>query len=195
MIMRSLCLAVCLMVPTAVAAGKEAMPMPPAENPHPPVTSEDKAKAAFADDVVKSFLQTELTLPAGAAARGTAYASKDEACLKDPACWQKDGAFVGDLQALYRELGPVVETKHTHVVPAATPRKLEQKGDSRDEPPAMLPLKDDEYAVHMYVRTAKRYGWSDLSVVLTGGAGKPALRRIIVAPMQSAHHLPPGAKC
>lgn len=193
-----LIVAALLSLPTAVAAGKQAPPQPPAENPHPPSSPEDIASVAFANEAVQAFLTKELTLPASAAAAATAYASKDAPCLKDTACWQKDGAFVSDVQRIYSVHGTINETKHAHVVPASTPRKLDQKkAATRDEPPPdMIPLKDDEHAVHIYVRTTKSSGWADLSIILVREAsGKLSLRRFILESMRSQHKLPPGAKC
>jgi hypothetical protein len=183
-------LLVLLLALPSVAHGDEAPPLPPEDNPHPPASAEDRAAVAFADAAVKALLTKELPLPAPVAA--TAYMNKDEACVTDVACIGRDGAFTGELKKIYETAGTVTETKHTHVVPRAAAAK------KRMEPPPadMVPLKDDEFAVHLYARFTKIGIWSDVSVVLhKDTAGKLFLRRIITAPMRSSHRLPPGAKC
>lgn len=151
---------------------------------------------AFAEDVVKRFLTTPAKLPQPGAPV-VAYKDKDAACLASDACWSADAAFVADLAQFYSGLGVLVETKHVHVVPSSAkklpddpaPKKAKMKPTPTAE--QMMPIADDEVAVHLYGK-AKNGVWHHVSIVLSANG---ALRRILTVPMQSAHKLPPGAKC
>lgn len=188
------------------ATAKMAPPSPPAENPHPPVTAEDKKRVAFADQAMALLLKKDLPAsltPSQPGQPPSAFIDKSLACLQDAACYGKDAAFVNELLFFRDTYGKVVETKHTHVIPWSFDKF--RAGAAAEAPPPSADMgmseamrgpqiKADEYMMHVYIRFDKAGAWHHLDVIVTEDkAGNLFLRHFFVMPMQS--EMPPGVVC
>ncbi len=202
-------------------------PSPPAKNPHPPISRQDKARVAFAQKAVEILLKKKL--PQGLKFQGVEeslpFQSKDLACLKKRACYEKDIPFVNELSLMMQTQGNVVAIKHPHIIPWSLQRFLENKLQNRtseneaivsnpgpiaDQAPQeelILPRKPtmegprllaDEYMVHMYVQfknTDSR--WHHLDIILSEDEeGHVFLRHFYTTPMlYPKMHMPTGIVC
>lgn len=199
------------------AYAKMALPRPPLENPHPPITEADKNRVAFAEQAVSLWLLLPLpeTIERVTAYNGPmVHQDKDLACLKQGACYLKDSFFIYELVNIHREHGEVTEFKHAHVIPWAfqqfqanqkDSKKKEMSGsvksvakmDDMGEPIAAPRLRADEYMVHLYAKFSKHSEWYHLDVIMTENAkGELFLRGFFTTVMPSGpSYLPPGVKC
>ncbi len=192
------------------ASAKMAPPSPPAENPHPPVTAEDKKRTTFADQVIEILLKKDFPatlMPPQQGQPPNGFINKSLACLQDAACYGKDAAFVNELLSYREAYGKIVETRHTHIIPWSFDKFQTLQGHAAAEeppPPAnrggmakpMLgpQLKADEYMMHVYVRFDKAGGWHHLDVIVSeDNVGNVSLRHFFIMPMQS--EMPPGVVC
>jgi hypothetical protein len=188
------------------ATAKMAPPSPPAENPHPPITAEDKKRVAFADQVIALLLKKDLPAsltPSQPGQPPNGFSDKSLACLQDEACYGKDAAFVNELLFLRETYGKAVETKYVHVIPWSFDKfKGGVAADTHHssaelrmaEPMPGPQLKADEYMMHVYIRFEKAGAWHHLDVIVTEDkAGNISLRHFFVMPMYS--QMPPGVVC
>jgi len=191
------------------ASAKMAPPSPPAENPHPPVTAEDKKRVAFADQVVALLLKNDLPeslKPSQPGQPPNAFIDKSLACLQDVACYGKDAAFVNELYFYRQTYGRAIETRFTHIIPWSFDKFQKSQGRAAaEEPPPSADMgmakpmmgpqpKADEYMMHVYIRFDKTGAWNHLDVIVTEDkAGNIFLRHLFIMPMQS--EMPPGVMC
>jgi hypothetical protein len=192
---------------SASGTAKMAPPSPPAENPHPPVTAEDKKRVAFAEEAIAALFKKDL--PAGLTRSQPdqtprIFSDKSLACLQDPACYGKDVAFVDDLLFFRDTYGKAVETRHAHVIPWSF-EKFRGGAASESPPPSAdsgasslvlraPKLNPDEYMMHVYVRFDKSGTWHHLDAIVTEDKdGNVFLRHFFVMPMQT--EMPPGVVC
>ena len=167
---------------------KMAMPLPPAENPHPPQSAEDIKRVKFAEQAAQDFL------------------------MKNPPVISKNTDSKQALQqalALQSTHGLLIEFRHAHIIPwsmkrmnmrSTAPNKeaSSQGGFAPVLDPAAPPeLKADEFMVHMYVKFEKSMAWYHLDVILAQDSqGKISLRGFYAIPIPSSGgKLPPGAVC
>lgn len=192
------------------ASAKMAPPAPPAENPHPPITAEDKKRVAFADQAVALLLKQGLPSslkPSQSPPAQNVFNDKNLACLQDAACYGKDAAFVNELLFYRDTYGKIAETRHTHVIPWSFEKFLgkPQGGAAAEAPPPSADmgmaapmrgpqLKADEYMMHVYVQFDKTLGWHHVDVIVTEDkAGNISLRHFFIMPMMA--EMPPGVVC
>jgi len=197
---------------SGLAGAKMAPPSPPAENPHPPATVEDKKRVAFAEQAVEALLKKDLPTSLERSKPGQTpqgFSDKDLSCLRDAGCYDKDAAFVNELLSLRTTFGKAVEAKHAHIIPWSFEKFLgtsRNKAAAEEPPPASTmyragarPVlgpqpKDDEYMVHVYVRFDRSGDWHHVDAILTEDkAGNVFLRHFFIMPMQS--EMPPGVVC
>lgn len=178
--------------PLAAEAGtalaKMAMPLPPAENPHPPKSAEEIKIVKFAEQAAQDFL------------------------MNNPPVISKNtdaSAAFNQATALQNKYGLLVEFRHAHIIPwsmkrmnmrsTAPDREASSKGGFAPilDPDAPPELKADEFMVHMYVKFEKSPAWYHLDVILAKDPqGKISLRGFYAIPIPSSGgKLPPGAVC
>ena len=181
---------------------------PPQSNPHPPASPADQKRVEFAELAVRLFLMRGEVKSGNVPVKTTAYLNKDRSCLLEPACYGRDEAFVDQVNQLKNSYGLVTEFKHSHIIPwswsqfqsskskavIAQPPAAETTFRSMNAPVLAVPLKSDEYMVHLYVKFSKVPEWYHLDVILSEDAAvNPVLRYFYVAPMRAS--LPPGVVC
>ena len=185
---------------------KMALPQPPLENPHPPVTEADKKRVSFAENVVRQLLMKDY--PPVVYGKPPSppptvfFLDKDLLCLQTPSCWQKDYFFVSEVAGLKQQYGTLEEIRFAHVIPWAfeqfqAGKKAEQL-IKKDMAATLMPapvLKSDEYMIHIYAKWSGR--WHHLDVIVTENAkGEIFLRHFFSTPMPlDDSQLPPGVKC
>ncbi len=193
-------------------------PEPPYQNPHPPITEQDKQRVAFAEQAIKLVLMNPTLLKTMQQRKNMpfssiSFANKDLNCLNNTDCLLGDLNFVMEVGSSPR--GVIVETRHPHIIPWSMEKFLQNqkvtytdtvkkvKQEERKLSP-MKPmenmgpaLKVDEYMVHVYVKFANASGWYHLDVILAEDkAGKIYLRHFYAIPMPSNNGgLPPGVVC
>jgi hypothetical protein len=186
-------------------------PEPPAENPYPPQSAEDKRRVAFAEQVIQSQLRNIAELHLGLEAVNLPpFQNKQLPCLKDSACYGKDLAYVRELQNLQRTYGQALEVRHAHIIPWYFQKFLGKGAASRDAagmakisaetvaaPMSAPQLRPDEYMIHAYVKFSNSGNWNHLDVILTEDAsGQLAFRHFYTIPMATyGQGLPPGVVC
>lgn len=146
---------------------------PPEQNPHPPVTEEDKKRVEFADKVVWNFLQTDLKIKEVPKKPVGTIVDKSSECVTDLACYSKDKAFVLELIDTHKVHGVLIDKKFGHIVPWSFQRFQKNKNSLKNStsPAAQNPiesiLKNDEYLVHFYARFANSKAWYHVYVIVT----------------------------
>lgn len=215
---KSLILATLIMfLPHAnVFAGLAPPPEPPAENPHPPVSAEDKNRVAFAELAIKTLLTPGRSKaawdPVWNPSDQTISFGLKKTCLQNPACLRKnDGLqrYIGSIHKLQK--GALSAVRHVHIVPWAF-QSFEKRRDqgcaekstdlSAEETAktetAMSPinLKGDEYLIHAYARFAGQ-DWYHLDVVVSeSAAGELEFEKFYIIEMpRNAAPLPVGVVC
>lgn len=201
----------------------QALPEPPTENPHPPITDPDKKRVAFAEEVIKKVLMMDVSKfspdgqPVIANNDNTINMKITAACLALPECL-KNRSISNYIYTINQMYGQVIEFRHMHVVPWSfenfeknktavdqndtakllakpTQKFLENKADQESMPAPIL--QKDEFMLHSYVNFGKDYRWYHVDIIVSEDAqGNLEFRRffIIRMPMDSGH-LPDGAVC
>ena len=194
---------------TSIVHAKVAPPRPPASNPYPPTSDQDKARVQTAVTAVDLFLRKQ-PAPAWTAtgAPSKPYVAKDLRCLQERACWFADQAFAANVQRIVTREGTISEIRFPHVMPW-TIKRLQKGQQGRQEiaptpaqagrtrsaaVPLQAPqLQADEYMVHIYARF-QGGRWVHLDVIMSEDAqGTPAVRYFFATPMRTS--LPPGVRC
>lgn len=201
-----------------------AFPEPPAENPHPPVTDQDKKRVTFAEEVIKKVLMMDMSgfvadnLPAFANNDRSVNLKINAACLADTACLKNNKTTLNYVHSINQMYGQVVEFRHTHVIPWAfenfeknkssvnqndtasliarpTQKYLEKK--AAQEAMAVPVLQKDEYMLHTYVKFGKNHNWYHVNTIVSEDTrGNLEFRQLFILVMPTAHDdLPPGAVC
>lgn len=190
-------------------------------NPHPPQTTEDKNRVAFAENVVATLLKTATTqIPTQSVAQ--IYDSQgynfnlDAACLLDAKCLQ-DPALQTYLKDIFAKLGSVAEFKNSHIIPWSfqkfqTNKSVATKSVSTTQAPGASPpnvhaehskmavdqepmpapvLQNDEYIIHIYTKMTSRH-WYHLDVIVSEDAkGKITFRRFFFFEVPTYQHTMP----
>lgn len=198
----------------AVVVADEGPPEPPYENPHPPVTAEDKRRVAFAERALKAIL-----LP-GPFSGFKAYSGKNitvsnpatvhvnvsEDCLKDQACVKLNAELATFVKTLVEGEGVPNEIRHAHVIPwsfkkfqdaqTVQSKKSEDKSEKSKRLAMPIPVvAADEYLIHVYLQLA-HHTWMHADVIVNEGPdGTLRLRGFFIVPIVSESKLPPGVKC
>lgn len=193
-------------------------PTPPAENPHPPATNEDKKRVAFAESILKSLLvDNKLTAsnkPLVTWQNSDALSFKlTEDCLNTPNCLNKNEQLKHYIHSLSYTFGSIVEYKHPHIIPWSFERF--KKSNSLEKvvvpaPPGTMRyakpnhvhsaqaestrmqapnLKPDEYMIHIYVKFSKSSRWHHVDVIVSeDGAGKLEFRSFFILQIPTQSH-------
>ena len=188
--------------------------VPPSDNPHPPESEGDKARAALAEVVVRSFYTTRLDeldlrermkVPHDPALddmrpgpEAFPFAVKTAACLGDIACWSKDNAFLRRIAGLASMSPPWLVDKvlWSHVAPWSRrpPHEVDIRGTRADylhttEPDAFVLSRPKVGAGDVVVDAAvtmkgKKGYWHLLLVVADGPDGAPGVKWFQAEPIQ-----------
>lgn len=201
-----------------------ALPEPPANNPHPPVTESDKKRVAFGEEVLKKILMADVSKfspdgqPVIANNDNSINMKITAACLALPECVQHNRSLLNYTYSINQMYGQVVEFRHTHVIPWSfenfernktavdqndtekllakpTQKFLENKADQEAMPAPVL--QKDEYMLHSYINFGKDYRWHHVDIIVSEDAqGNLEFRRffIIRIPFDGGH-LPDGVVC
>jgi hypothetical protein len=200
-------------------------PQPPADNPHPPITEQDKKRVAFADEVIQKILMADVS---GFSADGQPVITNNDNtinvqitadCMVLPECLKYNKSLQNYVYSLRNLYGPVLEFRHTHVIPWAfenferkknsvnsnDTEKLQAKPTQKffenkaaQESMAVPVLQKDEYMLHSYVKLGSRNPrWYHVNLVVSENAqGNLEFRRFFIVPIPSEDaHMPPGVVC
>ncbi len=196
----------CLLLHPLSLGAEMAPPLPPLENPHPPLTEQDKKRVLFATEATKLFWMSSKTLsPTNTSEKSDSFQNKDLACLKSEACYRKDKMFLAELQNFQKRFGTIEEIKHAHIIPWSMlhfKRMNSPSAPIRDQeatkPMEGPSLQDDEYIVHIYTKNKPSNSypqWHHLNVILSEDKdGNIYLRHFFIIKMSNPK-LPAGAIC
>lgn len=197
-----------------LAMAETAAPAPPATNPHPPVTAQDKQRVAFAEAAIRNLLMG--ANPAVAPDKTSSVDNLDLAlgvtqqCLADPACVKKDARLQKYAASIMARFGGAVsEFKHLHVIPwaierfekirAVTNADLQEPQDNDSQPKdAVSPtrLHADEYIMHAFARFQDGLWYHLDTIVSEDTKGNMLFNRFFIIVMPSdGSSLPPGVDC
>lgn len=151
-------------------------------NPHPPQTDADKARVAFAENVVRALLKTNPVNPHSEGISPRIFSSSERfklkvECIKSKKCLNRDAALQKYLDGIFQQYGSVTEFKYGHIIPWSFEKfksKPVQKEYSRvrSVAPAEMPvpeLTNDEYMIHFYAKFSNNL-WYHLDVVVSEDA-------------------------
>ncbi len=192
-------------------------PEPPAANPHPPVTEEDKDRVAFAE-----LSMTKLLMSKPHGQTGDSALMHDQSiqlnipleCLQQKSCLDQKQLAWDYSDSIKITKGVLAEYQHTHIIPWSF-EKFKQNStalsNEKNRPitnssnkmvnrsiamPAPI-LATDEYMLHSYVRfknipsvtdSESLSPWYHLDIIVTEDAqGHIQLRRFFMTPMLSPH--------
>lgn len=192
-------------------------PQPPAVNPHPPLTEQDKARVAFADLAIKKLLMSSQQLKnvdASLSENQSVELNLSADCLKLSECVKQNSvrAYTDSLKSKY---GVLEKNLHTHIIPwsfenfkkrgvaTEASRAIAPQADSTISDMPVPVLKEGEYMLHSYVQfknsdTGVVSEWYHLDTIVTEDEkGSVLLKRFFLAPIPSAEsrELPPGVVC
>lgn len=166
-----------------VAAAELAMPQPPAENPHPPQSAEDKRRVDFAVQEIRAYYgpNVEIRHPHIIPWSWENFQRNRKTPPSPPPSDRSDPNVIIEAQTAKME-PPVSAQKMASgaMAPMPTPQ-----------------LKFDEYMVHVYARFPQDPRWHHLDVILSeDSSGKLTRRNFFSIPMPSLpSQLPPGVVC
>lgn len=200
-----------------------ALPEPPANNPHPPVTDPDKKRVAFGEEVIKKVLMADVSKfspdgqPVIANNDNTINMKVTAACLALPECVKHNRSLLNYIYSINQMYGNVIEFRHTHVIPWSfenfeknktsvnngashlvakpTQKFLENKADQEAMPAPIL--QKDEFMLHSYVNFGKDYRWYHVDIIVSEDAqGNLEFRRFFLIRIPTdSHHFPDGVVC
>ena len=213
----------CLLIFSKAFAGVTAPPQPPADNPHPPITEEDKRRVAFGELAIKNLLMTSKSTFSGNMTivdDQSIELAMTQICLESEACI-KGKDTQNYLSAFKNRYGVLKTYQHIHVIPwsfekfknqkmaASKPIPTDTTGDS--DPPkreraaveasiAVMPtpiVKAGQYMMHAYVQFEGSESWYHLDIIVSENKnGVMKLERFFTTqiPWPSVD-LPPGVVC
>lgn len=194
---------------------------PPATNPHPPVTEQEKRWVGFAENLVKKLLMTPQEKSRKNYAlnllKGEERFELWQDCLTDGPCIYGKPVMLDYVQAIKAQYGVVKDFRHPHIIPWSMEKYKKNLGagneptaDVQDRTniplagapssivaPQMAPVqRADEFMFHVYVQMESGE-WYHLDIYVTVDAkGLLRFQRFYLTPMNTGGgQLPDGVVC